>query len=221
MRSEPKLIIFDCDGVLVDSEIIATGLLHERIRSIGGDMSIETVCERFLGQTEASTLHILADEFNLVLPVVDREQWRTRLIERFREHLLPIKGIRTAVETLTIPKCVASSSSPERIEFALELTGLIDLFKPHLFSGTAVQHGKPAPDLFLHASQKMGMKPETALVIEDSPAGIIAAKTAGMRVFAFIGGSHMQSERMKRQITDLSPDVVFDDMNMLPSLLSG
>jgi beta-phosphoglucomutase-like phosphatase (HAD superfamily) len=128
-------------------------------------------------------------------------------------------GLIDALGEIDVPVCVASSSQPERIRVSLTLTGLIDRFEPAIFSAAAVAHGKPAPDLFLYAAGKMGGSPAECLVIEDSPAGILAARRAGMRVFAFAGGSHIAPAGLRAEVEALGPDAIFDDMHALPALV--
>ncbi len=122
---------------------------------------------------------------------------------------------------LDMPRCVASSGLPERIRLSLGVAGLLELFEPHIYSASMVQNGKPAPDLFLHAAQDMGVRPEACVVVEDSPAGIMAARRAGMRVLGFAGGSHAAGWRLRSEIARAGPDHNFDDMLDLPRLLRG
>ncbi|AWM26026.1 hydrolase [Sinorhizobium fredii USDA 205] len=210
-----RLVIFDCDGVLVDSEPISLGVLVEVLDAAGVSMTTEEASERFLGRSLQSMSAILHDEYGLATDTAFLEAMRMRLYARFRQELKAVPGIRQAVEQLDAACCVASSSQPERIRLSLTVTGLIDLFEPHIFSATMVTHGKPAPDLFLHASAQMGYAPANCIVVEDSPAGIEAAKAAGMRVFAFAGASHARNERHRQALANLDPDVLFDDMGEL------
>ncbi len=210
-----RLVIFDCDGVLVDSEPISLGVLVEALDAAGVSMTTEEASERFLGRSLQSMSAILHDEYGLATDNTFLEAMRMRLYARFRQELKSVPGIRQAVEQLDAACCVASSSQPERIRLSLTVTGLIDLFEPHIFSATMVARGKPAPDLFLHASAQMGYAPANCIVIEDSPAGIEAAKAAGMRVFAFAGASHARNERHRQVLASLGPDVLFDDMDEL------
>jgi beta-phosphoglucomutase-like phosphatase (HAD superfamily) len=115
---------------------------------------------------------------------------------------------------------VASSSSPERIRLSLSLTGLLEMLNPHIYSASMVTRGKPAPDLFLHAAKGMGVRPEDCVVVEDSPVGIDAARRAGMRVFAFTGGSHAGHAALAREFETLQPDRIFSDMRRLPDLVA-
>lgn len=210
-----QLVIFDCDGVLVDSEPISIAVLVDALAAAGVTMSAEEAHERFLGRSLKSMSDILHDEYGLAVDATFLESMRKVLYERFREELQPIDGIAETVDGLGIPHCVASSSQPERIRLSLSVTGLIDRFEPNIFSASMVQNGKPAPDLFLHASAAMGVEPARCVVVEDSPAGILAAKSAGMRVVAFTGGSHARSPEHRETLLNLQPDALFDDMRDL------
>ncbi|KSV81857.1 hydrolase [Sinorhizobium sp. Sb3] len=213
-----RLVIFDCDGVLVDSEPISLEVLVEVLSTAGVSISAEEATERFLGRSLKSMSAILHNDYGFATDQSFLDDMRRRLYERFRRELQPVAGVRTAVERLGAASCVASSSQPERIRLSLTVTGLIDLFEPNIFSATMVKHGKPAPDLFLHASREMGFAPRDCVVVEDSPAGIEAAKAAGMRVFAFAGGSHARNKRHRKVLAALYPEVLFDDMVELPEL---
>ena len=209
------LVIFDCDGVLVDSEPISITVLVEALAAAGVEMSEEVAHERFLGRSLKSMSEILHDDYGLAVDTAFLEAMRKALYERFRSELQPIEGIAETVDRLGVPHCVASSSQPERIRLSLSVTGLLDRFEPNIFSATMVANGKPAPDLFLHASGAMGVPPGRCVVVEDSPAGIAAAKSAGMRVAAFTGGSHARSPQHRKALMSLAPDVIFDDMREL------
>ena len=215
------LVIFDCDGVLVDSEPISIAVLREVIGGAGIEIDEATAYRLFLGRSMATIIETLAERF--ALPFTDEllADTRRHMFSRFRTELKPIPGIREALEALPHRRCVASSSKPERIRLSLEVTGLLDLLDPAIYSATMVKRGKPAPDLFLHAAREMAAEPDACVVIEDSPAGIEAAKAAGMRVFAFAGGSHAEAGGLRDAFGALKPDLVFDDMGSLPSLLAG
>jgi HAD superfamily hydrolase (TIGR01509 family) len=216
----PDLIIFDCDGVLVDSEPISIAILVDIITAAGVSISEETAYERFLGKSMATVIEILRTDFDLVVTDEHLRQARAELQVRFRRDLKPMPGIAEMLRHLEPPRCVASSSQPERIRLSLEVTGLLELFEPHIYSATMVKRGKPFPDLFLHAARDMDAVPGRCVVIEDSPAGILAAKDAGMRVFAFTGGSHAGEGALQAAIESLEPDRIFGDMRRLPDLLS-
>ncbi|MDN5929425.1 MAG: HAD family hydrolase [Hyphomicrobiales bacterium] len=219
--SSPNLIIFDCDGVLVDSEPISISVLLDVMAKAGHVMEEGTAYKLFLGRSMATTIELLREDFGFVVTPAHLDQARATLNERFRRELKPIPGIKAALDKLSGPRCIASSSKPERIRLSLSITGLLDQFEPHIYSATMVKRGKPAPDLFLHAARDMGMEPDDCLVIEDSPAGVEAAKAAGMRVFGFTGGSHALAGGLAAALALLEPDAVFDDMRLLPSLVAA
>jgi HAD superfamily hydrolase (TIGR01509 family) len=213
------LVIFDCDGVLVDSEPLSVRVLVAALSRHGIEMAEEEAYERFLGRSLATMRQIMDEEYGFHTGPEFLEGMRTDLYSLFKAELKPIPGIAETLktfETLGLPACVASSSNSDRIRLSLTITGLIDKLDPHIFSATMVKNGKPAPDLFLHAASEMGFAPEDCIVIEDSPAGIEAAQRAGMAAFAFTGGSHTNTSGYRERIEALSPEVVFDAM---PALL--
>jgi HAD superfamily hydrolase (TIGR01509 family) len=214
----PGLVIFDCDGVLVDSEPISLRLLLETLAQAGLALDPEDAHARFLGRSLASTREILARDFGLDLSDAALAEMRRRLYAAFRADLAPIPGIAETLAALPCPFCVASSSQPERIELSLTVTGLWPRFAGRAFSAAMVERGKPAPDLFLYAAASLGYAPPACLVVEDSPAGIMAAKAAGMRVVAFTGGSHATTDRHRAEIAALAPDALIDDIRGLVSL---
>ncbi|MBA5778055.1 HAD family hydrolase [Stappia sp. F7233] len=217
----PRLLIFDCDGVLVDSEPISIAVLIEVINEAGVPMTAETAYRRFLGRSLATMARIMAEDYGLAVTEAHLEAMRARLYERFRTELRPIPGIRQVLETIGPAFCVASSSQPERIRLSLSVTGLLECFEPHIYSASMVENGKPAPDLFLLAARSMGADPRDCLVIEDSPAGIEAAQRAGMSVFAFTGGSHAGPSGLGATVSTLGPDRIFSDMRDLPRLIAS
>jgi HAD superfamily hydrolase (TIGR01509 family) len=217
----PALIIFDCDGVLVDSEPISIAVLLDVLASAGHVMDEETAYRLFLGRSMATTIERLRNDFGFIVTSAHLDQARTMLNERFRRELKAIPGVRNALGKLSAPRCIASSSKPERIRLSLSITGLLDQFEPHIYSAAMVERGKPAPDLFLHAARDMGVGPDDCLVIEDSPAGVEAAQAAGMRVFGFTGGSHAHAGGLAAALALLEPDSIFDDMRRLPSLVAA
>ncbi|WP_201837848.1 HAD family hydrolase [Microvirga zambiensis] len=183
------LLIFDCDGVLVDSEVLSCRIDAEFLTQIGIPYTAEEVARQFLGVSLKTMISRIEAERNRRLPDDFGEKLNRILFERFETDLKPIAGVRDAILSLPYPRCVASSSVPERITLSLRITGLADLFDD-IFSSTQVARGKPAPDLFLHAASHMSARPEDCVVIEDSTAGVQAALAAGMRVIGFAGGGH-------------------------------
>lgn len=213
------LVIFDCDGVLVDSEPLAMRVLLEAVAEAGGEIRPEAAYEAFLGKSLATVCSILSSDYGVAFDRVTLARIRARLNAAIRQELRPIPGISDTLVRLGQRVCVASSSQVERIRLSLHVTGLDRFFGDDIFSATMVPHGKPAPDLFLHAAGRMHVAPEHCMVIEDSPAGIAAALAAGMRVLGFVGGSHAQAAAHREKLLALGPVKVFDDMRALPGLL--
>ncbi|AXV16298.1 hydrolase [Neorhizobium sp. SOG26] len=205
-------MIFDCDGVLVDSEPVSVRVLVNALRRKGVDMDEAEAYRRFLGRSLATVTKTMSEEFGIEADEAFLDDMRHDLYREFRAELKPVTGISEALDALDVPRCVASSSQPERIRLSLSVTGLLDRLEPHIFSASMVAKGKPAPDLFLHAAENMGADPAHCIVVEDSPAGIEAAKRAGMTVFAFTGASHACVPGYRERIEALSPHVVFDAM---------
>lgn len=215
------LILFDCDGVLVDSEPISTTVFVEYLVEMGLEINENTVYRKFLGRSMGALATVLSNEFDFTITDEHLQAIRGRLFNRLSSNLKPITGISQVIGSLEQAICVASSSQVDRIRLSLGVTDLLRFFEPHIFSASMVENGKPAPDLFLHAARTMGVSPARCLVIEDSPAGIEAAKRAGMQVFAFVGGTHAAPANLRERAKPLAPDAVFDDMSQLPSLLQN
>jgi HAD superfamily hydrolase (TIGR01509 family) len=218
-RPPTALVIFDCDGVLVDSEPIALRMLVEMLAEAGVPLDAAAVSDRFLGRSLASTRAHLAEEFGLTLTDATLEDLRLKLYAAFGAELAPIPGVAETLARLGTPFCVASSSQTERIRLSLDLTGLLPAFEGAIFSASEVANGKPAPDLFLHAAARMGADPAACLVVEDSPAGVAAGKAAGMRVVGFLGGGHAGAPSHRAALALLAPDAMISDMRDLPELL--
>ena len=219
MSTEAGLIILDCDGVLVDSEPLAMRILLDTIVEAGGSIEPAVAYETFLGKSLASICELLRREHGIDLRASDLERMRERLYATFRQELRPMPGIKQALRNLARPVCVASSSQLERMRLALATAGLSAYFDGRMFSATMVNYGKPAPDLFLYAARHMRVAPIDCIVVEDSPAGIAAARDAGMEVFGFTGGSHARSGRYRCALEANGAGLVFDDMRQLPRLV--
>jgi len=215
------LIIFDCDGVLVDSEPLAMRVLIAAIGAQGITITPEAAYRDFLGRSLSSISASLLDAHGAPLGPAALASMRGDLYGLYREELRPSPGLPAMLGQLKVPFCVASSSELERIRISLDLTGLLPWFEPNIFSASMVKHGKPAPDLFLYAAGQMNVAPANCLVIEDSPAGITAARNAGMMVFGYTGGSHVAPAGLRAAIAALEPDAIFDDMHALPDRLSS
>ena len=185
-----ELIIFDCDGVLVDSEPIINRAHAQVLTACGYSITEEALIERFCGMSDAEMLDIIEREWGRALPTSYAARVGEMIESGFRQSLAPIDGVIELLDGLRLPRCVASSSVREQIRRKLELTGLLTCFGDNLFSATMVARGKPAPDLFLYVAERLRAAPTRCLVIEDSPAGIDAAIAAGMTAIGFSGGSH-------------------------------
>ena len=212
------LTIFDCDGVLVDSELIALGVLSDVMGENGSPMTVAECQDAFMGMHNADIVRAMEGRLGTLLPG-GGAALRARMLDRLRRELQPVPGVTAALEQLAGPRCVASSSDRARIELTLELTGLARFFGEHVFSGTEVAHGKPAPDLFLHAAASMGVPPARCVVIEDSVMGVRAAVAAGMPVIGFAGGAHAGPGSAAR-LSEAGAARVIDDMAALPDVLA-
>lgn len=208
------LLIFDCDGVLVDSEVLSCRVDAEVLTEIGVPYTAEDIARRFVGVSMKDQIARIEAERGCKLPDDFSERVNRTLFARFETDLKPIVGVREAILSLPFPRCVASSSAPERIALSLRVTGLADLFD-HIFSATQVARGKPAPDLFLHAARQMSFHPEECVVVEDSAAGVQAARAAGMRVIGFTGGGHCGPDHAGK-LRQAGATVIIERMADLP-----
>jgi len=220
MPRKPKLVILDCDGVLVDSETISVGVLREFVHKAGVPIGEAEAYRLFLGRSIGAVKALLDNDFGLALSAAQLDGIRDETFRRFRDQLKPMPSAAEALSRLTTRRCVASSSGLERIRLSLSLTGLLEMLEPHIYSASMVARGKPAPDLFLHAAEEMGVRPEDCVVVEDSPAGIEAAKRAGMLAFAFTGGSHAAGAGLEAGLARLGPETIFSDLTLLPGLVA-
>lgn len=210
MPNPIELIIFDCDGVLVDSEIIANQVLQQGLARLGWTLSLQEVIDRFMGKSLASCQDEIAAYLDAEIPEAFWSALQQKTYARFRSDLQPIEGIAEVLGAIQSPKCVASSGSHEKIDITLGITGLKHHFSNAIYSATSVDHGKPAPDLFLYAAKQMKTDPSACLVIEDSPYGVQAALAADMRVLGYCALT--PKERMGAAPT-------FKDMSTLPALI--
>ncbi len=210
-----ELIIFDCDGVLVDSERLAIKVDVAVLAQLGWSLTEAEVIERFVGLSDAHFRMEIESYLGRPLP----EGWEARLEllyrDAFRRELRPVEGVTEVLDRIALRTCVASSGSHEKIRFTLGLTGLYDRFEGRIFSATQVARGKPAPDLFLFAAERMGVAPGACVVVEDSAVGVTAARAAGMQVLAYAGGV-TPAEKLAGPNT-----IVFAHMRDLPALLAS
>ena len=209
------LIIFDCDGVLVDSERLSIRVDAIFLERLGWPMSSDEIVERWVGRSDADMRAEIEEHIGGPIPVDIDEEFSRIYRETLDRELVAVDGIREALDVITTPRCVASSGEHEKIRRNLSLTGLSDYFGDRIFSATDVAHGKPAPDLFLLAARILGAEPARCAVVEDSVHGVEAALAAGMRAFAYAGGV-TPAERLARPGA-----VVFNDMRELPALLDA
>jgi HAD superfamily hydrolase (TIGR01509 family) len=212
------LTIFDCDGVLVDSEVIATRVCARCLAELGVATTAEEIAERYIGSTARAMLADLELRHGRSFPVDLYDTLRDRIEAAFESESLTIDGIDAVLAGHRGKVCVASGSTPERVRRCLRLVGLLDYFDPHIFSATQVARGKPAPDLFLYASQRMGADARDCLVIEDSVIGVTAAVAAGMRVLGFTGAGHCRPGHADRLLA-AGASATFQHMRELPDLL--
>jgi HAD superfamily hydrolase (TIGR01509 family) len=185
-----SLVIFDCDGVLIDSELISATVLVEQLRLHGVDADLAYAFRDCLGRSFPAVADNVARFSGLPLPPDFESQYRSALLQSFETGLRPMPGVVEVLDSLRVPYCVATGSGTERATRSIAIAGLGDRVWDRLFTASMVERGKPAPDLFLLAAERMKAPPEECLVIEDSDLGVLAARAAGMQVWRFTGGSH-------------------------------
>ncbi len=217
----PALVIFDCDGVLVDSEPISLATLTAALTGIGVPIDGDTVRIRFAGTSMTSIMERIAADYGVHAPDGFVERVKADTLKAFEGQLQAIAGAAEFVAALRLPSCVASSSDPVRLRYTLGLTGLLTHFDGRLFSSSMVARGKPFPDLFLHAAEVMGAAPRDCLVIEDSSPGVQAARAAGMRVLGFTGGGHWAHDRSGSDLLTAGAERVFHHYRHLEGYLRG
>jgi HAD superfamily hydrolase (TIGR01509 family) len=212
------LIIFDCDGVLIDSEIFANRAWLEVFAELGHDLDLDDFMQRYVGISSKDVRADL-DQRHGPLPPDLEARITTRRRALFERHLKPMPGIEHLLAALDVPVCVASGSAPERLEHSLGLTGLLPFFPDRVFSATMVAHGKPAPDLFLFAAEQCGVAAGRCLVVEDSVPGVQAAVAAGMTVIGFVGGAHCQEGHEERLLTHGASRVI-ENWDLFPAIVN-
>jgi HAD superfamily hydrolase (TIGR01509 family) len=193
MRDEPiELVIFDCDGVLIDSEVISARILIEQLGRVGIHVDFPYVQKNFLGRSWTKVAAEVRISYGLDLDSDFEERYRSDLLAAFETELCSVPGVEAVIDELGVTSCVATSSSPKRARRSLALSGLAPRFGNRLFTASQVRNGKPAPDLFIFTAGSMQVDPARCLVIEDSIPGVLAARAAGMQVWRFAGGSHLR-----------------------------
>jgi HAD superfamily hydrolase (TIGR01509 family) len=221
MTRWPEVVIFDCDGVLVDSEVLSLARVGAALSRLGLPLSEARLRDLFLGVSARSMGETVERMLGLPLPPDFQETLARDVMVDFERELRGIPGVADAIARLRARVCVASSSSIERIRASLRIVGYADLFGADVFSASEVARGKPAPDLFLHAARRMGAEPSNCLVIEDSVPGVTAAGHAGIVAFGFVGGAHVDGAEHGARLRDAGAAVVFADMRELPALVAA
>ena len=212
------LVIFDCDGVLVDSEVISCRVHADVLTRYGYPITAEQVHQRFLGRTARDAAAEVERELGRKLPDSYDLERRTTLLAALADTVEAIPHLHAALDAIDISICVASSAAHEKIFTTLSRTRLYERFAPNIFSGTQVSHGKPAPDLFLFAARQRAALPGQCVVIEDSVPGVTGARAAGMTVLGFHGGSHCRPGDGEA-LRAAGAAATFDDMRQLPAMI--
>lgn len=216
------LIIFDCDGVLVDSEIIAAQVESRLLTEAGYPISVEEMGERFAGMTWKNILLQVESEASIPFSASLLDKSEKLLDARLERDVKIIEGVKFALSRLTTPRCICSNSSSHRLDMMLTKVGLKPYFAPHIYSAKdlGADRVKPKPDIFLHGAAQLGVSPDRAVVIEDSVHGVHGAKAAGMRVIGFTGASHTYPSHADR-LTDAGAETVISRMQDLPAVIAA
>jgi HAD superfamily hydrolase (TIGR01509 family) len=214
LKKGVALVIFDCDGVLIDSEPIANRVFMEQLETVGLSMPLEDVMRTFVGRTRDGCIELAGRMLGRPLPEEFGRRWDQALYEALEREVKPVAGIPELLRGMTLPYCVASNGERERMQRALRAAGLLPFVHDRLFTASDVAHPKPAPDLFLHAAKTMGVEPARCAVVEDTATGVKAGVAAGMKVFGYAGAAHADREALQREGA-----TVFDSMKSLPALL--
>lgn len=210
--SRYKCVIFDCDGVLVDSEPISNQILVDMANDLGADIDLAFAMKHFKGSHFKECVAIVSKLVNKPIPETFEAEYRRRSLEAFEKHLKPIEGVTQVIQQLHLPFCVASSGMESKMRFNLNLVGLLPYFENKLFSCYTIQKFKPEPDVFLWAAKTMGFQPHECVVIEDSVLGVQGALKGGFDVFGFT--AHDTNKELEGLCTK-----TFDDMSLLLKML--
>jgi HAD superfamily hydrolase (TIGR01509 family) len=209
-----QLVIFDCDGVLVDSERISSRVLTAAVRELGLEVSTQEVLETFVGKSMAQCCEMIAARLGRALPPGFQSDYEARARAALQSEVTAVAGVESVLNALKIPYCVASNGNLEKMTTTLRASGLLEHFEGKLFSIADVTRGKPAPDLFLHAARTCGVEPAACAVIEDSPTGVVAGVAATMTVYGYCAFTPAQ------RLIDAGAHYTFDRMADLPGLLT-
>jgi HAD superfamily hydrolase (TIGR01509 family) len=213
------VVIFDCNGVLVDSEPIASAVLAKALRSVGVALTAEFIARQFHGRRTEDIFAAVETATKRRLPSGFRAAVAAETLVRLRNELRPVAHAAHALTWIRGPKAVASSSTLDRIRTSLDVTGLLRFFEPRLFSASYVARGKPAPDLFLNVADWLQIEPQECVVVEDSAAGVAAAASAGMTPIGFIGGNRAGGGGLARELTAAGARAVIADMRALKAAI--
>jgi len=208
-----ELIIFDCDGVLVDSEPITNRVFGEMLGELGMQVTLDEMFELFVGYSMTQCLTVISERLGKMPPPDFVQNYYTRARVALGAELTAVPGVVEALDQITLPYCVASSGAHEKMRMTLGITGLLPRFEGRMFSATEVARGKPAPDIFLHAASKFGVRPAACLVVEDTPPGVAAGVAAGMTVYGY------SAQTPAARLLAAGARRVFHDMTQLPLLL--
>lgn len=214
-REDKNLVIFDCDGVLVDSEVISVMVDQLVLADLGWSISVEEIIDRFVGRSHAYFLEVVEEHLGRKLPDDWEDSYQHLYRQALAQDLRLVDGIAEALEEIDLPTCVASNGSHSKMEFTLKRADLWSRFEGRIFSAADVAHGKPAPDLFLHTAKTLGYEPSNCIVVEDSPAGIQAALAAKMKIIAYAGGVISRSKLEGEAV------IVIDHMNQLVTTINS
>jgi HAD superfamily hydrolase (TIGR01509 family) len=212
-----QLAIFDCDGVLVDSEPLTHRVLIEALAPLGIELDLEGAIARFMGNTLQQNVAIIEEMLGRPLPEGFFPSWRESLYARFRsEPVQSVEGVGEVLDQLAMPVCVVSNGPIRKMQTTLGVTGLLERFDGRLYSSESGLPGKPAPDLFLAAARDFDARPERTFVVEDSPKGVAGAVAAGMQVFAYAAADYVDAGELER-----AGAVLFRHMRELPALIAA
>lgn len=210
-----ELVIFDCDGVLVDSETIALPVLGTMLAELGTDLELREVHRRFGGRSIAQVMTAIAVTLGTEPPRDFAMDYMRRSEEALRDELVPIDGVPELLTALDLPFCTASNAESEEIRINLEIAGLLHHFEGRMFTANDVEHPKPAPDLYLLAARRLGFDPAVCAVVEDTPTGVAAGAAAGMHVFGY------STRNSAERLIEAGARDTFTHMSQLPALLHG
>jgi HAD superfamily hydrolase (TIGR01509 family) len=209
------LVIFDCDGVLVDSELITNRVFAAMLNELGLPVTVEYLLDNFVGRSMQHCWEAIAGMLGKEVPLQFRQEFQVRTTAALEAEVQAVRGVEAVLDALEVPYCVASSGNHAKMAATLGATGLLPRFRDRIFSATEVARGKPAPDIFLYAAERCGVSPSACAVIEDSPAGVTAGVAAGMTVYAYCAFTPEQ------RLREAGAHRTFNDMAALPGLLSG